>query len=100
MLSIKENPYRLIVRERLLSSLRETYVGVTVPIDLSTLENDGLRAVTREKKRGRPKEKRYRSATEKGRRKKVMCGLCHALEHNLRTCKAKINESRGKQATE
>ena len=70
MLSIKENPYRLIVRERLLSSLRETYVGVTVPIDLSTLDNDGLRAVTREKKRGRPKEKRYRSATEKGRRKR------------------------------
>ena len=65
----KEDPRRLIVPERRLEALRQTYAGVVVPVDLSLLHNDGIKPPTQTKKRGRPKKKRLVSAVEKGPRR-------------------------------
>ena len=91
VLSKRENPQDCVVPVRRLAALRETYTGVTIPVDISTLQNDGLKAVMRGKRRKRPIENRYPYSVENRPRKTVTCGRCHAPGHNSRTCKAHLN---------
>ena len=90
-LSVKIHPKTFIIRERTREALTQTYTGVTIPIDIGTLTDDGLKGPIGTRKRGRPKEKRIRSATEKGPRHTVKCGRCGKRGHNKRSCKAVID---------
>ena len=85
----KENPQKYVIHERQLDALQATYSGVTVPVDVANLRNNGLKPPTMTRRRGRPKEKRYVSATEKKPKKTVTCGVCYKPGHNSRTCKEK-----------
>ena len=87
-LSVKVHPKTFIIPERTREVLRQTYDGVTIPIDLGTLTDDGMKAPTGTKKRGRPNHNRIPSATEKAPRNTVKCGKCGKRGHNKRSCKA------------
>ena len=90
VLSQRRRPQDLIIHERLLPTLVAMYDGFTVPVDSTLLQDDGLKAPTGTKKRGRPKEKRIRSSAETVK-KKVVCGRCGKRGHNSRTCRAEVN---------
>ena len=74
VLSQRRRPQDLIIHERLLPTLVAMYDGFTVPVDSTLLQDDGLKAPTGTKKRGRPKEKRIRSSAETVL-KTVVCGV-------------------------
>ena len=59
LLSTNTNPVRLVIPELRVQALQATYDGVTVPVDLHSLHDDGLQAPTDTRKRGRPKQKKY-----------------------------------------
>ena len=89
-LFLGDHPQSLVIQERTLAALQTMYSGETVPVDVTLLNNNGLKAPTYTKKRGRPKETRFVSPTEKPRRT-VSCSICHQKGHNSRTCKSKTN---------
>ena len=76
----------LVIPERRAGALQALYVGSTVPVDLTLLENDGTRAPAYKQGRGRPKTKRIRSVIEAGRKRPVVCRRCGGSGHNARTC--------------
>ena len=80
------DPRTLVIPERRAGALQALYVGSTVPVDLTLLENDGTRAPAYKQGRGRPKTKRIRSVIEAGRKRPVVCRRCGGSGHNARTC--------------
>ena len=88
ILFVKGHPQDFIAPEHQLESLKRTYVGTTIPVDVNDVEDDGLKPPIETKRRGRPKEKRNKSSAEKGPRRTVTCRLCGGKGHNSRTCKA------------
>ena len=80
------HPKTMVVPELLVSALKETYNRFTVPVDLNGLEEDGTKAPTKTKRRGRPREKRIKSSAEKMTKRTVVCGVCGKRGHNARTC--------------
>ena len=86
IISRRQHPKAFVIPERCLDELRVTYGGDTVPVDLSLLQDDGLRPPTQTKKRGRPREKRIPSAAEKHNNKSVTCSRCGVRGHNKRSC--------------
>ena len=91
LFSVKQNPISFVCPERRLEALQLTYLGGTIPVDVCSLIDVGMKPPMETKRRGRPKEKRYVSSTEKKPRKKVTCGICGGLGHNKRTCKKMLN---------
>ena len=91
VLSTNEEPAQFVVPERRREALLATYVGVVRPVDMSTLTCDGTLPPVATKQRGRPKQKRIPSFTEKMTKKRVKCGKCGELGHNSRTCKKQSN---------
>ena len=75
LLAKRVHPKTFVVPERRRQALLATYTGSINPVDLTNLQDDGLKPPEQTKRRGRPKEKRYISASEKGPRRKVTCGL-------------------------
>ena len=70
ILFLKGHPRDFIAQEHQLETLRQTYIGTTIPVDKNGLQNDGLRPPTETKRRGRPKEKessRLRKEDRNGR---------------------------------
>ena len=63
--------------------------GWVVLIDMNDLDEDGLKAPSMTKKRGRPKEKRMVSPAEKSGKRTVKCGVCKEKGHNSRSCPRK-----------
>ena len=55
---LKQHPHNLIIPERRMESVKAIYYEATIPIDDSGFEDDGLKAPTLSRKRGRPKEKK------------------------------------------
>ena len=82
----KVHPKHFVIPERRVEALKATYLGVTYPVDTSLLQNDGLKAPTQTKRRGRPKKLRIHSSAEKAPRGTVRCGRCGERGHNKRTC--------------
>ena len=90
-LLLGDHPQSLVIRERTLAALQTMYSGETVPVDVTLLNNNGLKAPTHTKKRGHPIETRFVSPAEKKPRRTVTCSICHQKGHNSRTCKSKTN---------
>ena len=84
--ALKGDPQSLVIPERSLDTLKETYRGVTIPVDMSYVHDDGLKGPTGTKRRGRPKEKRIPSSAETTQRKTVTFSRCRKPGHNKRTC--------------
>ena len=80
------DPRTLVIPERRAGALQVLYVGSTVQVDLTLIENDGTQAPAYKRGRGRPKTKRIRSVVEEGRKRPVVCGRCGGRGHNARTC--------------
>ena len=78
----KVHPKHFVIPERRVEALKATYLGVTYPVDTSLLQNDGLKAPTQTKRRGRPKKLRIHSSAEKAPRGTVGCGLCGERGYN------------------
>ena len=89
--SVGREPRTLVVPERCLPVLRATYTGFISPVDQGLLQNDGLKPPEPIKLRGRGKESRYESATEKFHKRTVICSKCGKPGHNKRTCKVQTN---------
>ena len=87
-MSIDLHPKELVIPERRVGALKRTYQGFIIPNDINYLEDDGTKAPTKTKKRGRPREKRIPSSVEVTKKKTVKCGMCGRLGHNSRTCKS------------
>ena len=81
------DPRSFIIPDLRLDTLQAAYAGMTLPIDLTVLQDDGLKPPLETKRRGRPKKKRIVSSAEKDVRRTVTCGHCGARGHNSRTCK-------------
>ena len=90
MLSTNTNPFNLVTPELRVKALQATYNGVTLPVDLHSLHEDGLQGPTTTKKRGRPKHKRIPSQAETNGKRVITCGICGKRGHNKRTCKAQV----------
>ena len=88
MLTLNKNPNCLVVPERRVGELKKLYVGTVIPVDVSLLKDDGMKAPKVTKKKGRPKTKRIPSCTEKAPRT-VSCKLCGSRGHNKRSCPQK-----------
>ena len=82
-----ENLKRLVAPHRQRDALSATYVGFTMPVDVSLLTDDGIMPPVCTTKRGRRKEKRIPSRVEKPPKKTVTCSRCQTRGHNARTCK-------------
>ena len=80
------HPKELVIPVRRVGALKRIYQGVFLPIDINHLQDDGTKAPTMTKKRGRPREKRIPSSAEKTKKRTVKCGKCGQLGHNSRTC--------------
>ena len=63
-MSMDLHPKELVIPERRVGALKRTYQGFIIPIDINYLEDDGTKAPTKTKKRGRPREKRIPSSVE------------------------------------
>ena len=81
------HPKTLVIKQLQVVSLKETYEGSIVPVDLNNLEDDGTKPPRLTRMRGRPKVKRIPSSAEKQTRRTVVCGKCGLRGHNARTCK-------------
>ena len=81
------HPKILVITQLHVRSLKETYTGHIVPVDMNYLENDGTKPPIKTRKRGRPKEKRIPSPVENSHKRTVVCWKCHHPGHNARSCK-------------
>lgn len=88
VLAKRENPIHLIIPERHLSTLVETYAGFSTPVDMTRVYDDGTKPPTETKRRGRRKEKRIPSVVEKKPKRSVRCRKCGGRGHNSRSCRA------------
>ena len=70
------HPKTLVVPELQVQALKRIYDGFIYPVDVNGLEEDGTKAPTKTKKRGRPREKRIKSSAEITTQKTVRCGVC------------------------
>ena len=92
VLSLKGLPQTFIIPELRLEALQATYAGTTFPVDLSELDDDGMKPPSRTKRRGRPRVDRIPSVGEKVPRRAVSCSICSKQGHNKRTCKVGRDE--------
>ena len=84
----------------LMSSLRNVYQGVIIPIDKSTLitsHDVAPPVITR--KAGRPRKVRIRSRGETPEDSRVHCNQCHQKGHNKATCARRGNLHTGTSTT-
>ena len=65
-LFVRENPLSFVIPQRRLETLKATYVGTTMPVDLRLLQDNGLKPPVETKRRGRPKKNRIPSTAENG----------------------------------
>ena len=86
ILHVGQNLNDYVIPERSLTAPREVYAGFITLVDLNDLEQDQTKAPTKTKKRGRPKEKRMKSAAEVVPKRTVTCSLCQKKGHNSRSC--------------
>ena len=96
ILHVGQNPNDFVIPERSLAALRAVYDGFITPVDLKELEKDMTKALTKTKKRGRPKEKRMKSAVEVGPKRTVTCSLCQKKGHYSQSCTARQENGNGK----
>ena len=90
-LFVDDHPQRFVIPQRQAETLKETYQGEMISVDTNLLFDNELKPPVIKRPRGRPKEKRFVSASEQTKKKTVTCSLCHVSGHNSRTCKMKKN---------
>ena len=90
---VGKHPKTLVLPQLHVGSLKETYMGHIVPVDLLNIKDDGTKASIKTRTRGRPKEKRIPSPIEKGTKRTVFCGKCRQPGHNARSCKVSQQKS-------
>lgn len=72
----------------LMSSLKALYGGRITPIDVETVESDGVTApIPQPKSRGRPRKVQQIQQFGDVKQEKLACSVCGVKGHNKRTCK-------------
>lgn len=78
----------VIPRMYLMSSLKALYGGRITPIDVETVESDGVTVpIPQPKSRGRPRKVQQIQQFGDVKQEKLACSICGVKGHNKRTCK-------------